>query len=345
MTFILKPNPIYDVYEGEYPIKWDQMNPAPALAILKASGKFFDGTRRQDRQVETYAAQCRSLSIRIGLYHFLLPNSIAEQAQLFVDVWNKLGGADIPPILDVEVSNLDSFGIGQEVWADQIKSCLDYVEGKIGLKPIIYTSINYWPYTYSKTPSGSLVPPEWAKDYDVWAAWYPYYPDNFEWIPDNAVPKGLKRCVLWQYNNKGRSHGFLANDLNIASPEFLEEIQSNPISSGTIGGSTMFNYQIIPTGEYVNLRPNHDTSQPAIRSIQKTSKAYGNEVWGDGINEYWLHVIEIDGIVVNGWAASKSVAKTFATITKLNDTGVDTVSLRSWNVVVNINGQDYTFNG
>jgi len=321
MTITLKPNPIYDVYEGEYPVKWEQMNPAPILAILKASGKFIDNVRREDYKVETYVSQCKALNIKIGLYHFILPNNITEQAELFVSIWNKLGGADIPPILDVEVDKtyLDSFGIGQKVWSDQIKSWLDYVENALGLRPIIYTNLKYWAFVYSKDSFGNLVPPSWAKEYDLWAAWYPNVPDDFSWIPDSMIPKGFKRCIIWQYFDDGRSNGFIVNDLNIASPEFLEEIQHGSIPTGTInnGGTIMYNYKISPTGDYVNLRPNHDTSSPPIRTISKNSTAYGNDVWGDGVNEYWLHVLEIDGIGVDGWAAAKHLGSNYANITSL----------------------------
>lgn len=241
MTFILKPNPIYDVYEGEYPVAWDKMNPVPVLAILKASGKFLDEVRREDYKVREYAEQCRLLGIKIGLYHFLLPNDITEQAQLFVSVWRSLGGASIRPIVDIEVDKpyLDSHGIGQKVWADQIKAWMDYVETALGVRPIIYTSIRYWPFTYSKDSLGNLVPPAWAKGYDVWVAWYPTNPDDFSWIPSSMIPKGFNREVMWQYNDKGRSNGFLANDLNVASPEFLQEIQAD-ISSKPKGVVCLF---------------------------------------------------------------------------------------------------------
>ncbi|MGE5072135.1 MAG: hypothetical protein ACM3MF_01790, partial [Anaerolineae bacterium] len=48
-----------DVYEGDAPVNWAGMEPKPLRAMLKASGKFSDGVRRQDHEVENYVAQCR----------------------------------------------------------------------------------------------------------------------------------------------------------------------------------------------------------------------------------------------------------------------------------------------
>jgi GH25 family lysozyme M1 (1,4-beta-N-acetylmuramidase) len=213
---ILKPDPIFDVYEGESPVNWAGMNPKPILAILKASGKFYDGVRREDHQVENYAAECRSLGIPIGLYHFLLPNNITEQAQLFISVWNKLGGADIAPIIDVECDP-SRWGVSNSTWASQIKVALDLVETATGKVPMIYTNLYYWGFTGS-------TPPSWANHYGLWMAWYPDFPDQFSAPPASVWPHGWDHWEMWQYNDKGRTNGFLANDLNIASAAFKATI-------------------------------------------------------------------------------------------------------------------------
>ncbi|NDI27418.1 MAG: hypothetical protein EBY73_07085 [Burkholderiaceae bacterium] len=54
-------------------------------------------------------AQCKMAGIRYGLYHFLTPNGIAEQAALFLSQWNKANGADLAPIVDVEVDLVKSY--------------------------------------------------------------------------------------------------------------------------------------------------------------------------------------------------------------------------------------------
>jgi len=225
---ILKPFPIYDLYENEAPVNFAAMNPKPLRAILQASQKFIDDVRRQDKMVETYAKQCRDLNIRIGLYHLLRPRDIIQQADLFLSVWTKLGGADMEPILDVEVDGswLDVQAVGQAVWQAQIKAWLDCVEQATGLKPMIYTSPRYWPFTYTRNSFGILVPPAWTKDYRLWVAQYPTQPDSAS--APTRLPGGWSEWAIWQYNDKGRSNGFLANDLNIASEAYKAVLDAWP---------------------------------------------------------------------------------------------------------------------
>jgi len=210
-----------DVYEGDAPVAWAAMDPKPDRAILKASGKFSDGVRRQDHEVENYIAQCRALSIPYGLYHFLRPHNIAEQAQLFQSVWDKVGGADMPPILDVEVDIklMKKKKVNGETWAFHIKTWLDLVEASSGHKPIIYTSQRYWTFTFDRQGN----PPAWTDEYPLWVSWYP----DLEFVDLNPVPAktlmpaGWTHWELWQYRgDTGVVEGYLVNDLDTISPEY-----------------------------------------------------------------------------------------------------------------------------
>ena len=228
MSFALKPNAIYDFYEGEAPINFGGMIPKPLAIIFRASFQVIGGrTRRADYEVENYVAQCKAAGIRYGLYHFLTPNGIAEQAALFLDVWNKAGGANIAPIVDVEIDLRVSYSkpgaiIGNEVWQRHVKTFLDLVAAGTGKTPIIYTSKNFWSYVMTKNLIGQLTPPSWTADYPLWVAQYPYDPDSMN--APTAMPAGWMNWCMWQYNDKGRSNGFLANDLNTASAAFAAEL-------------------------------------------------------------------------------------------------------------------------
>ncbi|MGE5073455.1 MAG: GH25 family lysozyme, partial [Anaerolineae bacterium] len=180
-----------------------------------------DGVRRQDHEVENYVAQCRDLGIRYGLYHFLRPHSIAEQAQLFLSVWNALGGASMPPILDVEVdiTQLRKKPLNRETWAFQIKTWLDMVETATGHKPMIYTSQRYWTYTFDRQGN----PPAWTDQYPLWLAWYPdreFVDTNVE-PPRTVRPLGWTHWEIWQYRgDSGVAEGFAVNDLDTISPAY-----------------------------------------------------------------------------------------------------------------------------
>jgi lysozyme len=222
----LKQPVIYDVYEGEAPIKWEQMNPKPLRAILRASIQFpGTRTRREDYEVVNYVAQCRDNGIKYGLYHFLSPNGIAEQAALFLGVWNKCGGADMVPIVDVEIDlNTQYKGtIGNAVWQGHIKTFLDLLSAGTGKTPMIYTSAKYWAFVMTRSGL-SMVPPVWTSSYPLWVAGYPYEPDLYSAPFASHIPSGWTQWALWQYNDKGRTNGFLANDLNTASAWYQVEL-------------------------------------------------------------------------------------------------------------------------
>ena len=225
--FQLKMPFVCDVYEGDAPVNWTEMDPKPVRAILKASGKFLDEVRREDSQVDNYVAQCKDLEIRYGLYHNLRPNNIAEQAQLFQTVWNRVGGADMPPILDVEVdlATVKKKPVNRETWASHIKTCLDLVEAWSGHKPIIYTSQHYWTFTFDRHGN----PPAWTDEYPLWVAW----PPDLDFVDVNPVPAaslmplGWTHWEIWQYwEDTGVAEGFLVDDLDTLSPDYTAELDN-----------------------------------------------------------------------------------------------------------------------
>lgn len=223
---ILKGNIVYDVYENEFPVKIEQMtNPKPLAVIARASYQVLGGrSRAEDTKALTYTNQCKAMGIKYGLYHFLTPNGIAEQAALFLSVWNKCGGANLAPIVDVEVDLPKYYNgtIGQQVWQNHIKTFLDLISAGTGKTPMIYTNKNYWAYAMTKNLIGQLVPPIWTADYPLWVAQYPYQPD-LQSTP-SVLPNGWTKWAMWQYNDAGRSNGFLANDLNTCSDWYATEL-------------------------------------------------------------------------------------------------------------------------
>lgn len=223
----LKTPVIFDIYEGEYPVKIEQMNPKPLAVIARASWQGLGNrTRAADTRALEYVSQCKAAGIKYGLYHFLTPNGIAEQAALFLSQWNKAGGAPIAPIVDVEVDlpryYTGTATIGQQVWQDHVKLFLNLIEAGTGKRPMIYTNKNYWGFVMTKNSIGQLVPPTWTANYPLWVAQYPDNPDQAS--APAVLPNGWTRWAMWQYNDKGRTNGFLANDLNIPSDWYAAEL-------------------------------------------------------------------------------------------------------------------------
>jgi GH25 family lysozyme M1 (1,4-beta-N-acetylmuramidase) len=225
---LIKRNLIYDIYQEEYPVKFESMtDPKPLAVIMKASGQILGGrSRSQDTRVLEYVNQCKTLGIPHGLYHFLTPNGIKEQADLFLSIWDKCGGSVLPPMVDVEV-DLNKFYpdkaggsiIGNQVWQDHVKLFLDLVETGTGKKCMIYTSQKYWAFVMTRVGK-NMVPPLWTSQYLLWVASYPDFPK--ETSAPLAMPSGWATWALWQYEDQGRPNGFPANDLNTASDDFVK---------------------------------------------------------------------------------------------------------------------------
>jgi len=201
-----------DVYWGEWPVDLAALN--PFLCVFRASAQYADRSRAEDSRAVDYSNQCKASGIKRGMYHFLRPGGIAEQAALFNSVWDKCGGAELRPVVDVEI-NVDAIGYSRSEWTSNIKTFIDLVEAHTGKSPIIYTSMYFWDFTTH---------PAWAANYDLWAAWYPYTPDDYASLPANRTPAGFKRLAMWQYAEDGRSQGYLANDYNKVEDWLVAEL-------------------------------------------------------------------------------------------------------------------------
>ena len=95
----LKAPVIVDLYQEEHPVKWAEMKPLPYRALLQCT----KGQFHKDTHCATYIEECNALGIKYGLYHFLSPNNINEQVELYKQTVKELGGlGHFPPIVDVE---------------------------------------------------------------------------------------------------------------------------------------------------------------------------------------------------------------------------------------------------
>lgn len=235
MALTLKQYPVYDFSSWEDNIKWDSMTGAskPLAVVMRASIQGA-GTRNRFEDVTAvpYVNECKKRGLKYGLYHFLSPHGIAEQAALFLSVWKKCEGADLAPIVDVEINLPQSYphtsikgasSVGNAVWQSHVKTFIDLVAAGTGRTPIIYTNQSYWSYVCTK--SGLFwYAPTWTKDYPLWVAQYPYEPDTA--TKPAALPLGWDNWIMWQYSDKGRQNGLLANDLNTCSEAYALELGS-----------------------------------------------------------------------------------------------------------------------
>ncbi|MGV3541037.1 MAG: glycoside hydrolase family 25 protein [Rufibacter sp.] len=155
--------------------------------------KATEGITHQDRHFSKHWKQAKKHDVLRGAYHFFLPSRDAEeQARNFLNKV-RLEAGDLPPVLDVEVTNHQSdeeIRAGVQLW-------LDAVEEKYDIKPIIYTNYAF----YEKHLAG------YFDDYPLWVAHY---------NPDKSHQLGNRDWAFWQHTSTGRLKGINGNlDLNV----------------------------------------------------------------------------------------------------------------------------------
>lgn len=136
--------------------------------------------------------ESRKQDISRGAYHFFRPKkSGKQQAQFFISRV-KLEEGDLPPVLDVEVTQR----VAKKHIIARMQEWLTIVEAHYGVKPIIYTNLSFY-NQYVK---------HHFEDYPTWIA---YYGERTPELPNKA-------WHFWQHTDKARVSGIKSLvDLNV----------------------------------------------------------------------------------------------------------------------------------
>ncbi len=150
------------------------------FAFVKAT----EGESLKDSLFTNNWVAMKDVGIHRGAYHFFRPaNSATKQADHFIQQV-QLEFGDLPPVLDIEVID----GVEEGHLISRVKTWLAIVERNYGIRPIIYTNINF----YNRYLEG------YFDDYPMWIARYntkkPQLPNGQEWM-------------FWQYGNRGKLSG------------------------------------------------------------------------------------------------------------------------------------------
>ena len=127
-----------------------------------------------------------------GAYHFFLaPKSGADQAENFIRRVDLKKG-DLPPVLDVE----QTYGVSSAKLRAEVRACLDRLETHYGVKPIIYTNVDFY-NRYLR---------EEFDDYPLWVAHY----------LKKDRPRITRTCAFWQFSETGYVNGIRGQvDFNV----------------------------------------------------------------------------------------------------------------------------------
>ena len=161
--------------------------------------KATEGINNVDDQFRRNWLKAEEQNISKGAYHFFIPGKNAKmQAQNFIEIVNLKKG-DLPPVLDIETGHRLSVTEMQK----EVRIWLDAIEKKYGVKPIIYTNINF----YQKFFQNGF------EDYPLWIAHY-LQPDK---------PRIDNKWVFWQHSETGRVNGIKAPvDFNVFYGDSLD---------------------------------------------------------------------------------------------------------------------------
>ncbi|MBI1837466.1 MAG: hypothetical protein HYR91_09405, partial [Flavobacteriia bacterium] len=145
--------------------------------------KATEGSTHVDTRWDSNRNSLNNRGIPNGAYHFFSSKDAPlPQVNHFLNYWKKRE-VDLPPVLDVETEGFsdDDLRAKMLIW-------LKAVENKTGMRPIIYTSLNFYETKFK----------DYFKDYKFWIAAYSRKP---ECINDS-------RILHWQYSESGNLPGF-----------------------------------------------------------------------------------------------------------------------------------------
>lgn len=184
-----------DVSHHDGDIDWNAVK-ADAQDIRFAYVKASEGATVQDSTYSFNIQAATTIGLGTGAYHFYsLTSSPENQAANFIQQVGQNYPYKLPPMLDYE-KDTNSSNVAATIAA--LKTLLNLIQQQWGIRPIIYTSKNYW---------GQLNNPAGFDSYLLWLANYN------TGLP--ALPGDWLEWAIWQYTESGTVQGInAAVDLN-----------------------------------------------------------------------------------------------------------------------------------
>lgn len=190
-----------DVSKYQSMIAWDEVkamkvkNIQMGFAFIKAT----EGIGNTDPQFKRNWKKAKDNAVIRGAYHFFIASKDGRmQAENFINKV-RLEQGDMPPVLDVEQLN----GVTSTQLSKEIKRWLDIVENHYGVKPIIYTNVDF----YNRNLGTEF------DSYPLWVAHY-YQPEQ---------PRINRGWIFWQHSDEGRVNGIVSKvDFNVFNGDSTE---------------------------------------------------------------------------------------------------------------------------
>ncbi len=177
-------------YQGD--IDWDAVAASGVtFAFIQISRSLTD----IDAKYEYNWRRAKEVGILRGAYQRFRPAMDAiAQAELFVEKLGPYEAGDLPPVLDVE--DHDELPAGEI--AARVRTWLDHVEPRYGLRPIIYTNFYFWRDMIQS--ADFTTHPLWIANYSATCP---------------LVPAPWTRWMFHQYSSKAIVPGITANTTDV----------------------------------------------------------------------------------------------------------------------------------
>lgn len=190
-----------DVSKYQQNISWDAVKEMKVKDIqlgfvfIKAT----EGIMNTDPQFKRNWKKSKQAGMIRGAYHFFLATKDGrEQAENFISTVD-LEKGDLPPVVDIE----QTYGVNTALLKKELKKCLEVVENYYGVKPIIYTNVDFYSRYLGKE----------FNSYPLWAAHYYQY----------NTPRIERNWDFWQHSEEGRVNGILSKvDFNVFNGDSLQ---------------------------------------------------------------------------------------------------------------------------
>jgi lysozyme len=200
------------VYQGS--IDWTNVKKA---GIIFAYARANDGTSYTDPRFSSNWSGMKATGIIRGAYSFFEPSEDATaQANYFLSIIGTLQPGDLPPVLDVEVTDGESAATIAAGLTNWIKT----VELATGRVPVIYTAPGFWNGLIGSTDFSA---------YPLWAA---------NWgVTCPTLPEGWANWAIWQYSDSGTIPG-------ISGSVDLDEFNGSTSGILAFGGKQILNIAV-----------------------------------------------------------------------------------------------------
>jgi lysozyme len=165
------------------------------FAFIKAT----EGNVNTDHYFKRNWKKAADAGMTRGAYHFFVATKNGKtQAENFISCVDIASG-DLPPVLDVEQTN----GVSGQRLRERVKEFLNTVENHYGIKPIIYTNVDFYK--------------QYLKDeFDEYPLWVAHYLQK-------ERPRIHRPWQFWQHSETGRVNGILYKvDFNVFSGDSTE---------------------------------------------------------------------------------------------------------------------------